>query len=257
MFKIPASRRVAADPGFAELSTHTRLSALLALATLVAIGSGCGKSGSDATPATPPNSFVAVAKTDAVAPTDIVTKSGIEMVYLPGGTFMMGSAQGNPDEAPVHKVELSGFLMDKFEVAQELFAKVQLPNPSHWQDSARKSRSSGSVGATPSSTATNAPCWKGSSHATTRRPRTGTVTPRPTAIDCPQKPNGNTPAVRAQIRPYDFGAADKLRSYAWFADNADQKTHAVGQKKAKPVGHLRSVRQCLRVVRRCLQPCLL
>ena len=31
--------------------------------------------------------------------------------------------------------------------------------------------------------------------------------------------------------PYDFGQPDKLRQYAWFAENADQKTHAVGQKK--------------------------
>ena len=30
---------------------------------------------------------------------------------------------------------------------------------------------------------------------------------------------------------YDFGAADKLRQNAWFADNADEKTHPVGQKK--------------------------
>ena len=31
--------------------------------------------------------------------------------------------------------------------------------------------------------------------------------------------------------PYDFGPPDKLRQYAWFADNADEKTHPVGQKK--------------------------
>jgi len=31
--------------------------------------------------------------------------------------------------------------------------------------------------------------------------------------------------------PYDFGAADKLPQYAWFADNADRRTHPVGQKK--------------------------
>jgi formylglycine-generating enzyme required for sulfatase activity len=30
---------------------------------------------------------------------------------------------------------------------------------------------------------------------------------------------------------YEFGQPDKLRQYAWFADNADQKTHSVGQKK--------------------------
>jgi formylglycine-generating enzyme required for sulfatase activity len=31
--------------------------------------------------------------------------------------------------------------------------------------------------------------------------------------------------------PYDFGQADKLRQFAWFADNASDKTHAVGEKK--------------------------
>ena len=35
-------------------------------------------------------------------------------------------------------VRLSAFFMDKFEVTQEMFAKVQLPNPSHWQDSPQK-----------------------------------------------------------------------------------------------------------------------
>src|SRR5437762_1997611 len=71
-------------------------------------------------------------------PTEIVTKSGIEMVYFPAGEFLMGSNQGNADEAPPHKVRLSGFLMDKFEVTHELWAKAQLPNPSHWQDSPKK-----------------------------------------------------------------------------------------------------------------------
>ena len=36
--------------------------------------------------------------------------------------------------------------------------------------------------------------------------------------------------------PYDFGSADKLRQYAWFADNAEKKTHAVGRKKPNAWG---------------------
>ena len=36
--------------------------------------------------------------------------------------------------------------------------------------------------------------------------------------------------------PYDFGPADKLRQYGWFADNAEQKTHPVAQKKPNPWG---------------------
>ena len=33
-----------------------------------------------------------------------------------------------------------------------------------------------------------------------------------------------------------MGDADKLRQYAWFADNAEQKTHPVGQKKPNRLG---------------------
>ena len=57
------------------------------------------------------------------------------MIYLRGGEFVMGNNRGNPDEAPAHKVRVSPFLMDKFEVTQEMFRQAQLPNPSHWQDS--------------------------------------------------------------------------------------------------------------------------
>jgi len=36
--------------------------------------------------------------------------------------------------------------------------------------------------------------------------------------------------------PYDFGAADKLRQHSWFADNASEKTHPVGEKKPNQWG---------------------
>jgi len=39
-------------------------------------------------------------------------------------------------------------------------------------------------------------------------------------------------AARAGVDgAYEFGEPDKLRQYAWFTANADQKTHSVGQKK--------------------------
>jgi len=48
------------------------------------------------------------------APPAFVSQSGIEMISLPGGTFTMGTSEGNPDEGPPHKVTVSGFLIDKF-----------------------------------------------------------------------------------------------------------------------------------------------
>src|SRR6185437_9369105 len=43
------------------------------------------------------------------------------MVWISGGIFWMGSAGGNPDERPVHKVAVDGFWMDKTEVSNEQF----------------------------------------------------------------------------------------------------------------------------------------
>jgi formylglycine-generating enzyme required for sulfatase activity len=38
------------------------------------------------------------------------------MVYVPSGTFTMGSGTGEADERPVHNVWLSGFWIDRYEV---------------------------------------------------------------------------------------------------------------------------------------------
>ena len=43
------------------------------------------------------------------------------MVWIPAGTFMMGSDHGPPDEQPNHEVELSGFWMDIAEVTNAQF----------------------------------------------------------------------------------------------------------------------------------------
>ena len=48
----------------------------------------------------------------------ITTKSGVEMVVIPAGSFEMGSRQGREDERPVHTVWIDSFLMDKTEVTQ-------------------------------------------------------------------------------------------------------------------------------------------
>jgi formylglycine-generating enzyme required for sulfatase activity len=42
-------------------------------------------------------------------------------VLVPEGEFMMGSIEGKSAEKPVHRVELSAFYMDKYEVTNKLF----------------------------------------------------------------------------------------------------------------------------------------
>ncbi|MGH8587015.1 MAG: formylglycine-generating enzyme family protein, partial [Gammaproteobacteria bacterium] len=38
------------------------------------------------------------------------------MVWIPGGTFLMGSNDHYPEEAPAHRVAVSGFWMDQHAV---------------------------------------------------------------------------------------------------------------------------------------------
>jgi sulfatase modifying factor 1 len=44
------------------------------------------------------------------------------MTWIPDGTFLMGSDQAYPEEAPAHRVSVSGFYMDTTTVTNELFA---------------------------------------------------------------------------------------------------------------------------------------
>jgi len=59
----------------------------------------------------------------------------IEMVQIPGGSFDMGSNNGDSNESPVHTVTLSSFYMGKYEVTQEQWAAVMGSNPSYFKDS--------------------------------------------------------------------------------------------------------------------------
>jgi formylglycine-generating enzyme len=46
-----------------------------------------------------------------------------EMVWIPAGSFQMGSEDGQPDEKPIHEVFVDGFWIDQTEVTNEQFEK--------------------------------------------------------------------------------------------------------------------------------------
>ena len=45
------------------------------------------------------------------------------MVWIPGGTFLMGSDRHYPEEAPAHKVTVNGFWMDRYAVTNADFRR--------------------------------------------------------------------------------------------------------------------------------------
>jgi len=214
-----------------ELRFLRRVPGLMAL-PLLALGlmTSCGKSDAPAPGGAEAKSAQNPPASDQGSVTPIVTKSGIEMVYLPGGEFIMGTDQGNPDEAPAHKVRVSSFLIDKYEVTQDLFDKVQLPNPSHWNESPKKP--------------VERVRWRDAKQYCNERSLAEGLKPcyneKTADWDCDPSANGYRLPTEAEWEfacragtdgPTDFGGLEKLRQFAWFGDNAEEKTHVVGQKK--------------------------
>jgi formylglycine-generating enzyme required for sulfatase activity len=156
---------------------------------------------------------------------EIVTKSGIAMVPIPAGQFTMGTGGG----ATAQSVTVGAFLMDKVEVTQEMFTKLQLPNPSQWQDPKRP---------------IERVRWLEAKEYLNERSRAEGLEPyydekTPDWQPMPSANGYRLPteaeweyAARAGVDgPYDFGSADRLRQYAWVGENANQQTHAVGEKR--------------------------
>lgn len=77
---------------------------------LLVLAAGCDAGGAS-TPAAAES-----ARPAAPRPGDVRTDEHGAMVFIPGGTFAMGSDEGMPHESPVHPVTLAAFWMDRTEV---------------------------------------------------------------------------------------------------------------------------------------------
>ena len=56
-----------------------------------------------------------------------------KFVFVEGGSFQMGSAEGQADERPLNNVRVDGFYMSKYEVTQGEYVSVMGQNPSRFQ----------------------------------------------------------------------------------------------------------------------------
>jgi formylglycine-generating enzyme required for sulfatase activity len=170
-------------------------------------------------------------------PPIITTKSGVEMVLIPAGSFTMGSRHGREDERPAHTVWIDAFLMDRHEVTQAEYEKLgqaeAFANVSHfrgpdlpveqvtWPQAARfcnaRSRAEGLT-----------PCYNED---------TGACDFTASGYRLPTEAEWEYACRAGSTTDYSFGDdARRLGDHGWFADNAARKTHPVGQKKPNAWG---------------------
>lgn len=170
-------------------------------------------------------------KKSTFTPTIIKTPAG-EMVQLPGGWFEMGSKR-NDNESPVHKVWVDAFLIDRYEVTQEEYEKLMQSNPSHFKGPKNPVEQVSLSFAILYCNARSQqeglkPCYD---------EETGKCDFSANGYRLPTEAEWEYACRAGTKTDYFFGRDEsQLKYYAWYADNSNNKTQPVGQKKPNQWG---------------------
>jgi len=168
------------------------------------------------------------------APPVIKTKTGVEMVVVPAGWFVMGSPRGGPDEQPPHKVWVDSFLIDKYEITQEQYDRlVPAGHGSHFKGPTRPVEQMSWVRAVFYCNARSRaeglePCYD---------EETGECNFQANGYRLPTEAEWEYACRAGSDAEYAFGDDPRqLDEYAWHAGNSGKTTHPVGQKRPNAWG---------------------
>ena len=163
----------------------------------------------------------------------IKTACGMEMVSIPGGEFTMGANDGPVDVKPAHRVKVDGFLMDQYEITQEVYEKVTGKNPSRVKNPRNPVEQVTWTAAVKFCNGRSAqegltPCYD---------LKTWACDFSASGYRLPTEAEWEYVCRAGSTGEFYFGSrAEDLKSYAWFEGNSDSKPHAVGQRKPNAWG---------------------
>lgn len=172
------------------------------------------------------SSSTAVTQTTATTTTTTGTAgatkniSGIEFIYLPGGTFKMGVPEDNTEnvylgEAPNHTVTVAGFWIGKYEITQKQYSSITGTNPSKFKGD-------------------NLPvenvCWNDADMFCKAFSFANSVN-----VHLPYEAQWEYAARAGTDTVYYWGSTTN-GDYCWYSNNSDGKTHPVGQKLPNKFG---------------------
>jgi len=158
---------------------------------------------------------------------EIKTGSGIDMVYLPGGEFILGEGES------AHKITLSPFYIDKYEVTQGMFKKLGLSDPSHLKGENRPvemtTYTSAAIYCNERSLEEGfTPCYD---------EKTWECNFKANGYRLPTEAEWEYAAKAGTTGKYFFGTdTNSLKEYAVYSKNSSGKTADAGTKKPNPWG---------------------
>ncbi len=164
--------------------------------------------------------------------------TGMEFVWVPAGSFMMGFPEEYPDtysnEKPQHKVTLSqGFWMGKYEVTQGQWKQIMKNNPSWFQGD--KIPAGVNADNLPVENVSWAPYMSGRNihgqggFIQKLNAATGLAFSLPTEAQWEY-------AARGGMENQAYSGSDDVDTVAWHYYNSDHRTHEVGTKKPNAWG---------------------
>ncbi len=165
------------------------------------------------------------------APQVVKTKSGLEMVQVPGAWFSMGDE--NEVDAKPHEVRVDAFTIDRYPVTQAEYQRVTGENPSRWKadhNPVEQMRWSDAVKYCNARSRKDGlqPCYN---LETWECDFTASGYRLPTEAEWEYACRAGTTSA------YFFGnAPEALSDYAWIDSNADARPQPVGQKLPNPWG---------------------
>ncbi len=140
-----------------------------------------------------------------------------KMVGVQGGTFQMGSNDGDDDEMPIHSVTLSSYYIGQTEVTQALWKAVMGSNPSELKGDNL-----------PVETVSWDDCQ---SFITKLNHLTGEHFRLPTEAEWEFAAKGGR-----QSRGFEYSGRNTIGDVAWYDGNSGSKTHPVATKSPNELG---------------------
>ncbi len=146
-----------------------------------------------------------------------VKGQAIEMVWVEGGSFNMGSNDGSIIEKPVHSVTLDGYYIGKYEVTQALWQAVMGSNPSYFKGDNRP---------------VEEVSWNDCQQFVSKLNQlTGKKFSLPTEAQWEYAARGGS-----KSKGYTYSGSNNIGNVAWYDGNSNGNTHPVGQKALNELG---------------------